>query len=194
MGHHCEDLIDRKRATIRNYETNENRGGTYKLPLFALLTPFPLERLFFSRFSAQNHPRAPSRPHPPARGSSPFRTAERAQRAQMENGLINRSNYRSATPLIRYPTPGHPSRPPEGSPIRDTGRWREGIRGLTRERRRREPEGGEQRVNEIVTRGRPMSPNHRRGTTRISGSPDAFAASRRSSTVTLLVGRLVIDY
>lgn len=161
---------------------------------FSLFSPLSLSNAYSSRVSPPRTTPEPPPPHPPARGSSPFRTAERAQRAQMENGLINRSNYRSATPLIRYPTPGHPSRPPEGSPIRDTGRWREGIRGLTRERRRREPEGGEQRVNEIVTRGRPMSPNHRRGTTRISGSPDAFAASRRSSTVTLLVGRLIIDY
>lgn len=116
---------------------NNTASGSANHPFLAPLTPFPLERLFFSRFSAQNHP-------PPPRGSSPFRTAERAQRAQMENGLINRSNYRSATPLIRYPTPGHPSRPPEGSVYgtramawRARGTFPSGRRGLTRERRRR---------------------------------------------------------
>lgn len=126
MATHCEDLIDRNRTTIRNYETRivVVRTTPRRIVDHPFLTPFPTERLFFfSRFSAlQNHP-------PPPRGSSPFRTAERAQRAQMENGLINRSNYRSATPLIRYPTPGHPSRPPEGSVYGTRWWWWCGARG-----------------------------------------------------------------
>lgn len=63
MATHCEDLIDRNRTTIRNYETRivVVRTTPRRIVDHPFLTPFPTERLFFfSRFSAlQNHPPSP---------------------------------------------------------------------------------------------------------------------------------------
>lgn len=108
---HSENLIARKadNPNSRNYRRVivEQRRPTSS-PLFSRLwypfysciplstlspaswTPILLAFCFYTR-----SPQTPSRPFRD-HGSSPFRTDERAQRAQMENGLINRSNYRSA--------------------------------------------------------------------------------------------------
>lgn len=105
---YCEDLIDRKvdNPNLGTTTVTESRNKFATAPPFSLtISPLPAEVLtgttyiyiyIFLSCAASITTRLSHSRFPFALLPRSFPGRQRARRAQMENGLINRSNYRSA--------------------------------------------------------------------------------------------------